>query len=540
VTGAASEPGAVPWRLAAAAVLAVLVLPLFLTEQPPLLDYPNHLARMHILTHATDPAIAKIYSVHWRLVPNLGMDLVVPSLARIMPLDAAGRCFIAAALVLPVAGVIALHRAAFGRRSWWPLGAALIAYNALLLAGFLNFMVSIGFALLGAALWLRQRDRPVLRLLCATAVATAIFFCHLFGCAFFGLLLLGFELAGRGPAAPAAVAQRVALLVPPFLPASALLFLRGGFLDRPDHSASATALFGDFSRNLLAFDLGAKLDGLTAPFGAYSPGFDRLTTIGAVALLVWGLRSGRLGTTRWLLGVAAFLAILYPWMPGVLLGTGWIDVRLVVLAAFALVAAVDPAIAAPRPLAIGGAGIFFAVRMAVIALAWSAHAADLAAVRAMLAPLEPGARVLAVVAEPAEPHAARHDPAHWHFFGDRPSFWHLPAPAIVAKGGFWPFLFAAPSKQPVGVNPPFDASEDYGATGAPAPAALLRTAIETPDAPHQTRALDAWPERYDYVLLLAAGRLDDPSRLDPAHLELVSAADVAALFRIRRSTVSVR
>ncbi len=36
------------WWAAFLAVVAVLLVPLFLTEIPPLLDYPNHLARMSI------------------------------------------------------------------------------------------------------------------------------------------------------------------------------------------------------------------------------------------------------------------------------------------------------------------------------------------------------------------------------------------------------------------------------------------------------------------------------------------------------------
>jgi hypothetical protein len=53
----------------------------------------------------------------WGVVPNLAMDLIVPPLSHVIPLDVAGRLFITLALLLPVAGVVALHRSAFGGHS---------------------------------------------------------------------------------------------------------------------------------------------------------------------------------------------------------------------------------------------------------------------------------------------------------------------------------------------------------------------------------------------------------------------------------------
>ena len=47
-------------------------------------DYPNHLARMFVITHiATDPILARMYEVNWNVVPNLAMDLIVPPLSAI-------------------------------------------------------------------------------------------------------------------------------------------------------------------------------------------------------------------------------------------------------------------------------------------------------------------------------------------------------------------------------------------------------------------------------------------------------------------------
>ena len=63
--------------------LAICWTPIFSTTIPPLVDYPNHLARMHILVHwEHDEVLQEAYRVDWRPLPNLDMDLIVPTLAR--------------------------------------------------------------------------------------------------------------------------------------------------------------------------------------------------------------------------------------------------------------------------------------------------------------------------------------------------------------------------------------------------------------------------------------------------------------------------
>ena len=52
---------------------------------PPLADYINHLARMHVIaTIDADPDLARFYEIDWQVIPNLMMDLVVPVLERVM------------------------------------------------------------------------------------------------------------------------------------------------------------------------------------------------------------------------------------------------------------------------------------------------------------------------------------------------------------------------------------------------------------------------------------------------------------------------
>src|SRR5690348_14248958 len=145
-------------------VLGALTLsPLLWVRIPPLVDYPVHLARMSVLLHDGDgSAIATNYVAHWRLLPNLAIDLVVPVLAQIMPLELAGKLFVALSMSLPVIGTVTLHRALHGRVGLWPLFALLFVYNVVLWYGFLNYLFALGVALLAFSAWVASERWPQL------------------------------------------------------------------------------------------------------------------------------------------------------------------------------------------------------------------------------------------------------------------------------------------------------------------------------------------------------------------------------------------
>src|SRR5204863_6565383 len=89
-----------------ALVMILVSAPLFSTVLPPLFDYPNHLARMHVLSEGGN----QFYAVHWEPVPNLAQDLIVPPLARLIPLDIASTLFLVAIFGLITGATIWLNR----------------------------------------------------------------------------------------------------------------------------------------------------------------------------------------------------------------------------------------------------------------------------------------------------------------------------------------------------------------------------------------------------------------------------------------------
>ena len=93
---ACQRPYAAAFNGAQTAVLLILLLllvsiPIWTNQLPPLIDYANHLARMHVIaTIKTDPDLARFYEVDWQIIPNLMMDLTIPLLAPVVTVYHAG------------------------------------------------------------------------------------------------------------------------------------------------------------------------------------------------------------------------------------------------------------------------------------------------------------------------------------------------------------------------------------------------------------------------------------------------------------------
>src|SRR6202035_3439303 len=93
-----------------ALLAAASLLPVLLTPIPAMVDYPNHLARMYILSRNGTPDANPYYQVAWALYPNLAMDLLIPQIARLISVENATRLFLVLSQVLIVGGALALER----------------------------------------------------------------------------------------------------------------------------------------------------------------------------------------------------------------------------------------------------------------------------------------------------------------------------------------------------------------------------------------------------------------------------------------------
>jgi hypothetical protein len=510
----------VGWWLAVGAACLMPALPLLVTELPPLSDYPNHLARMWFLgTQTGDPVMAAMLAPRWALLPNLGADAVVPWLMRVLPVHVAGRLLLAVILILPVLGVVALSRVTFGVRSAWALGAALVTCNALFLLGFLNFGLSYGLAMLAAAGWFRWREvRPVATVLLGVLAACLLFFCHLAGLVFF-LILVGaceaerwWEAGGRG-----LVRRGVSLA----------LVVAG-----PAGLYAATAL-SDAGGEVIYAGLPRKGVLALYPVLNYDFWLDLGTGAAILGTLSLGLFTGRVVVPlRWRIAIVA-LALLFVVSPEILKGLAYVDSRFAVLLGFAIFAGVRP-VRLPRGMAAGlcvAGALLLGARTAVVAAMWEQYGAEVADVRAVIAPIEPGARVLPVWLRPGGS-AVGGAPVPRQLADGTMMDWHLPALVMLDRRAFWPYLFAIEGQQPVrwlGIYARLAEDLHGGAGAARYVSGAPLSAADRVDFP----LWESWPERFDYVLLIQEGGA--PIGLDGFggdRLALVRQAPLAALFRV--------
>jgi hypothetical protein len=528
----ARRQDAVPrWFVASALILcAVLMVPFLATPIPPLLDFPDHVAEMDVIAHAvSDPILAKWFTIHWTVVANSGVELVMPILLRWFPLWATGRFFLILALLVPLAGIIAYSRVAFGRWSAWSLGGGLVAYNTLFLLGFMNFVIGLGLALLAAAAWMAWRERlPVRTILAGILAALALFFFHLFALLYFALLIGAHELLalwgppGRRWPTPRAVLARL-------LP-DALLFVLPALL-------LATSTLADTTGPTIRLSLNLKLGELFFPFLTYYQTPDRLVMLVVIAIMAGLLIRRRAQVAVPAVLVAVILLLVWPFIPHVFKQTGYIDARFPIMCGFLLFAGFAPR-RLPRRLAaavFGLLAILTVVRVGLITQVWAGHNPDLAELQAVIAHVPQGSVVLAADVPPAQviPYWLTHR-RNWLTAAYIKTYYQDAALLLIERRALWPRLFTGLGKQPVVVNPPYrnvTAPEgelpDYHELAADAPSAKA-----VADAPY----LADWQHKFDYVLVLAAGAAPDLAALRPDRLELVAQTEFAALFRVRRDT----
>src|SRR6202521_1266931 len=191
------------FRLAGMLILAAMLLtPIWIASFPPLLDYPNHLARAFVLAHLNDSRFSfqHFYRADWGAYPYLGMDASLAVLGRLFPIETAGRVYLSlCVLALPGAACFFLRQAQPDAEaaSLWSL---LIAYNVFFLEGFLNFDLSLAVGLFSLGLWLRWLAKPATgRWIAALVAFTALYFTHLLGFGIAGLIVAAYLALSRRP-----------------------------------------------------------------------------------------------------------------------------------------------------------------------------------------------------------------------------------------------------------------------------------------------------------------------------------------------------
>jgi hypothetical protein len=369
----------------------------------------------------------------------------------VLPVYVAGRLLLALILLLDMAGVIACATALHGRRTWWSLGAALVAYNMSFLMGFVNFNLTLAAAMLFAAAWMRLRTRkPAIATAAFGATAACILFIgHILGWLFFALLIASFEapLAWQRfrRAGPGAASRARTLLASWPLAISAappaVLYAVSGMSTAAapsrwpawyDRAIEAMAGFVNYS-----WPLDVATACLIAGFLAICALWSRVRIAPGAAVAV------------------AVAAVLIPILPHDFKGGSYFAMRLGVMLGFLVFLAFRPTLVGRGARLVGIAfATLFAARMAIVSAAWWDFRTDVANTRALLHDVNPGDRVAELGFDPEHvPGYFFNAPISWRLSNHQRTTIHLMAMAVTERRAFWPMVFANPDQQPLVLDP---------------------------------------------------------------------------------------
>jgi hypothetical protein len=182
------------WTVVVLALLAAL--PLLYPKFPPLVDLLGHMGRYRVqLDIGRSPWLHLYYGFHWAAIGNLGVDLLMMPLGRLIGLEPAVKLIVLTIPPLTVAGFLWVAREVHGRIPPTALFALPLVYGHPFMFGFANFTLSMALAFLAFGLWLRLGRLGKLRLRSAlfVPISLLVFFAHTYGWGVLGLLCFSAE-----------------------------------------------------------------------------------------------------------------------------------------------------------------------------------------------------------------------------------------------------------------------------------------------------------------------------------------------------------
>src|SRR5687768_3226302 len=218
-----------PWwetRPFVAALILLSAVPFLYPTIPPLVDLLGHMGRYRVqLDVDTSPWLARYYGFTWAAIGNLGVDLLMVPLGKLLGLEPAVKLIVLAIPPMTVAGFLWVAREVHGRLPPTALFALPFAYSHPFMFGFVNFALSVALAFLAFGLWLRlaRLDRLRLRAILFVPISVIVFFAHTFGWGMLGLLCFSAEAVRQHdsgkpwPAAGANAALHASVMALPLL-----------------------------------------------------------------------------------------------------------------------------------------------------------------------------------------------------------------------------------------------------------------------------------------------------------------------------------
>jgi hypothetical protein len=188
------EKTADPWwerRWFVTLVVLATMVPLLYPPVPPLVDLLGHMGRYRVeldLNHS--PWLQQYYNYHWAAIGNLGVDLLIIPLGKLIGLEPAVKLIVLLIPPLTAIGMLWVAAEVHGRIPPTAFFALPFIYGYPFLFGFVNFTLSVALAFLAFGLWLclGLRERTTLRSWLFVPISLIVFFCHTYGWGLLGLM----------------------------------------------------------------------------------------------------------------------------------------------------------------------------------------------------------------------------------------------------------------------------------------------------------------------------------------------------------------
>jgi len=399
-------------------VVLATMIPLVYPPIPPLVDLFGHMGRYRVeLDLANSPWLQAYYDYHWAAIGNLGVDILVIPLGKLLGLEWAVKAIVLAIPPLTAAGFLWVAREVHGRVPPTAFFALPFIYGYPFLFGFVNFTLSVALAFLAFGLWLRlgRLERTVLREWLFVPISLLVFFCHTYGWGLLGLMCFSADavrLHDRGRTwwkAGIEAALRTSVMAGPIL---IMLVWRS-----ETHGGQTVDWF----------DWKIKWRWIYSALRDRWKWFDIASLAAASLAFFYAIFSRKLTLSRNLAFSAIVLAIAFVILPRIIFGSAYADMRLVpYLMAVALLAirfrgAPDRSTA--QVLAIIGM-LFFATRTIANTVSLAMAANDQNAKMKAIDVMPQGARVISLVGMSCQ--------EYWPMLRNG----HLGAMVIVRKEGF--------------------------------------------------------------------------------------------------------
>lgn len=507
-------------RLLIVGLFVLALIPLFFTPVLPFIDFYNHIARYFVLANIDhDALLQQNYRANWSILPNIGLDIIVTGLMKILPEPAVPRLTIGLIFAVQYSGILYFNRALTGRISAVvALLTVPLLYSFILNWGFANFLLGLGLTFWAAGWWLSQRHRLIVALPVACIFAAVIFFVHGLTFALYGILVGMLEIGlwlrapqRQWPALARAMLPLAAQAIVPvllFLAATTSKSAEG--LTNADEAVARLSNAGKLGTRLWAL-LEHRLMTIVRVAEGPSLAFDIAAMAAMVTLLVLLLSRRRLSVAPVAIPAIIVFALLVVVMPPAMFGVGYVADRMPLVLAMLLIGSFDVrrlGDAFETWVFAAMAGLV-ALRLGGIALAWQAYGQDQRDFDAIAAKLPRGALVESIVVG-----------------GDRLDYSRrrctMFGPLLIAEHGMTGRLFANETQQPLVMTGPLQAAIDSYRRPA-------KGSLQTPgyfDTVVEATAKSSFP----WMLICDADRLSRPV---PAGVEQAATQGRFTLYAIR-------